>query len=290
MPEPIPGTDVADLAPGDARAAGYDWSGKKVHRIRSSGHAWFERAYARLWREFGEHAEMEERSVIEGRLRWRPSEPIAGHALLYELIAVESDGELIAVRDHTAILRLDPPGAAPAVVVHLSHAWVDPRHRRSGLAAWLRALPLAAARDCAALAGTGLPRSIDLVAEMEPPSPAHPARSSRLLAYERAGFRMIDPSSVAYLQPDFRPAAEIDASALAPLPFVLIVRRVGAEAEETLPSSRVRAIVGALYRMYQQHLRADDMRELWRRLDEMVDGDEPVRLVRPTSVGPEAMP
>src|SRR5262245_52501099 len=289
MPERLPGIHVTDLAPGDGGAARYDWSGKRIHRIRSAEHAWFERAYDRLWEEFGARAEMEERAVVEGRLRWRPGEPVGGHAFLYELVAIESDGDLIAVRDHTAIVSLAADRAErPAVVVHLSHAWVKPSHRRTGLAGWLRALPLSAARDCAELAGVATAGPIDLVAEMELPSAAHPERAIRLRAYERAGFRMIDPAAVAYLQPDFRPAADIDATGLAPLPLVLVVRRVGAEAEERLPTAEVCAIVGALYRMYEQHLRERDMQSLWRHLDGLLGGGGPVRLVAPDSSRAEA--
>jgi GNAT superfamily N-acetyltransferase len=284
MPEGFAGTRASDLAPGDRGASGYDWSGKTVHRIRSSAHPWFERAYDRLWQAFGVDDEMEERAVIEGRLAWRPDEPVAGQALLYELVAVEADGELVAVRDHTAILRTDAGGAErPSTVVHLSHAWVDPGHRRTGIAAWLRAFPLAAARDCAEIAGLPSPGAVDLVAEMEPLVPEHPARATRLRAYERAGFRMIDPARVAYLQPDFRPAAAIDATGVRPVPFVLIVRRVGLEDEPSLPPAEVRAIVSALYRMYGEHLRERDMRGLWDDLDGLVGGDGAVGLVPPTS-------
>jgi GNAT superfamily N-acetyltransferase len=284
MPDALPGTRVADLAPGDRGASGYDWTGKTVHRIRSSDHPWFDRAYEALWGEFGAQAEMEERAVIEGRLAWRPDEPVAGHAFLYELVGIEAGGRLVAVRDHTAILRTDATSETrPGIVVHLSHAWVDPEHRRTGIAAWLRALPLVAARDCAALAGRTVLGSIVLVAEMEPPSADHPARANRLRAYERAGFRMVDPATVAYLQPDFRSAAEIDATGLVPVPFVLIVRRVGVEDERSLPAAEVRAIVGALYRMYGQHLRESDMKELLRHRDGLIDGDGRVRLVPPTS-------
>jgi hypothetical protein len=100
---------------------------------------------------------------------------------------------------------------------------------------------------------------------------------------------MIDPATVAYLQPDFRPAAEIDATGLAPLPLVLIVRRVGVEGEERLPGAEVCAIVGALYRMYEQHLRERDMRSLWGHLHGLLDGGGPVRLVGLAS-GAEAVP
>lgn len=280
MAAALPGFDPADLSPGDLRARGYDWSGVRVHRIHSVEDPWFERAYACLWAEFGERAEMEQRSVIESRLRWRPSEPFAGHALRYEMVAIERGGELIAVRDHSAILRPAEAGrrSRPAVVVHLSHSFVAPEHRRSGIAGWLRALPLATARECAALAGAGPPSSIDLVAEMEP---VDPPGSRRLLAYGRAGFRKIDPGEIAYLQPDFRSTAEIDRSGLSPLRLVLVVRRCGVEAEPTLPAAEVRAIVSSLYLMYGLELREIDMRPLWQHLETLPAGDRPIRLLDP---------
>jgi hypothetical protein len=89
--------------------------------------------------------------------------------------------------------------------------------------------------------------------------------------------------SVAYLQQDFRPAAAIDATGLAPIPLVLIVRRVGAEDETSLPAAEVRAIVAALYGMYGQHLRERDMSRLWRHLDGLAAGDGPVELLPPTA-------
>jgi hypothetical protein len=287
MPSSAARTDPADLAPGDRRSAGYDWTGAVIHHIRSVEHPWFERAYDCLWAEFGGRAEMEQHGVIEARLAWDPRRPIAGHALLYEVVAVEREGALCAVRDHTAILR--PPetrarDARPDAVVHLSHAWVAPAHRRTGLAGWLRTLPLSTARDCAALAGAPIPSAIDLVAEMDPPDPADPSRTQRLVAYERAGFRKLDPSTVRYLQPDFRPPEVIDATGVEPLPLVLVVRRVGADAEDALPGDEVRAIVSALYLMYGQKFRESDMTSVWQRFETLPCGDEPVSLVAPTAV------
>lgn len=293
MREPAPPT--ADLAPGDRRSEGYDWSGATIHHIRSMSHPWFERAYECLWAEFGGRAEMEQHDVIEARLAWDPRRPIAGHALLYEVVAIERDGALAAVRDHTAILRTSPSDtrggisrSRPDAVIHLSHAWVEPSHRRSGLAGWLRALPLSAARDCAALAGAPVPRAIDLVAEMDPPDPGDPSRTQRLVAYERAGFRKVDPETVRYLQPDFRPPATIDATGVEPLPLVLIVRRVGADAEDDLPGDEVRAIVSALYLMYGQKFRESDMRTIWERFESLPSGDARVRLVPPTTSAADA--
>src|SRR5262245_20968090 len=121
-----------DLAPGDARAAGLDWSGLRLERIRAPGHRLFDRAYERLWKEFGEQGEMEKRDVIASRLAWDPCHPANEQALLYEMLAVTAGDEIVALRDHTAIVPKD----ATRVVVHLSHVLVEPSLRGSGLAGW----------------------------------------------------------------------------------------------------------------------------------------------------------
>jgi hypothetical protein len=156
--------------------------------------------------------------------------------------------------------------------VHLSHVLVEPRLRGSGLAGWLRALPLQTARECAAAAGAASPREVTLVAEMEH-ADGTPAVATRLRSYERAGFRAIDSSTFRYHQPDFRPVAEIDASAPQPLPLALVVRRVGREAETTLPGTEVREIVAALYRMFGVHAAERHMAPLWERLERLPDAD-----------------
>ncbi len=284
MSRPPPETCAEDLAPGDRRHVAYDWAGATLHRIRSSDDPLFDRAYRMLHEEFGARGEVERRAVLESRLRWDPARPVAGHALLYEIIFVERGGEPIAVRDHTAILRLSPAarGARPTTVVHLSHALVVAQHRRSGIAAWLRGLPLRAAHECAERAGERSAGSIDLVAEMEPPAAGEPQRTIRLAAYERAGFLAVDPEAVPYRQPDFRDPATIDAQGLRPLPLALILRRVGAERERVVHGAEVRAIVAALYAMYAAHLREVDMDPLWRHLERLPDGDTPVALRPPT--------
>jgi len=116
---------------------------------------------------------------------------------------------------------------------------------------------------------------------MEHPDGVTPAVMARLRSYERAGFRKIDPDTARYLQPDFRPAAEIDASALQPVPLALVVRRVGREHEPTLPGAEVRAIVAALYTMFGVHMRADHMAPLWALLDHYPGPGEMVALRRP---------
>ena len=286
MPPADPPRLIADdLAPGDARALEVDWSRLRIERVRSPAHPLFTRLYDRLWAEFGARGEMEKRAVIEERLGWDPRRRISHHALLYEMLAVLDGDELVGLRDHTAIVprpphRGDHPGQ---VVVHLSHVIVEPALRGGGLSGWLRALPLQAARECAAAAGEPGGDAITLVAEMEHPDGVTPMIMARLRSYERAGFRKIDPDTVRYVQPDFRPPAEIDASSVQPVPLALVVRRVGREAEPTLPGAEVRALVGALYTMFGVHMRADHMAPLWGLLDHFPGPGESVLLRPPLS-------
>jgi hypothetical protein len=268
--------DAADLAPGDAWAADFDWNGVALRRVRSIDDPLFELAYGALWSEFGAQDELEQREVIAARLGWDPRRPVGNLALFYELLVLERAGAIVALRDHTAILPLDAPEAR--VVVHLSHALVMPAERGSGLGAWLRALPLGAARACAAGAGVAGAR-VTLVAEMEPPDPGSAARMARLRIYGRAGFGCVDPLRVAYRQPDFRAPAEIDATGVRPLPLALVVRRVGAEHERTMAGAEIRAVVRALYGMYAVHQRAADMAALWPGIDALPDEGEHVSLL-----------
>jgi hypothetical protein len=266
----------SDLAPGDVRYAERDWTGFELHRIRDTTAAEFETAYDALWAEFGPKHEMETADVLARRMRWDPRELVNGCALLYELLLVTKGGAFVGVRDHTAIV--DPAHAL--AVVHLSHNLVAPEWRRSGIAGWLRALPVSTAR--AALAAQGLPESspIFLVAEMEHANPADEARTARLTAYEKAGYRKL--AGLPYLQPDFRAPDEIDASGgPRPLSLSLLVRKVGDESRSALPAESVRHIAGSLYRMYGAEFREGDMAAVWENL-ERFPSDGAVPLVPPT--------
>ena len=162
-------------------------------------------------------------------------------------------GALAALRDHSAVVRLDAkrqPGHGP-VVVHLSHALVLPAERGSGLAAWLRALPLGAARRVAAAAGCAADTPIVLVAEMEPPEPAGLAR---LRSYERAGFQKVDPAAAPYAQPDFRPPERLAGERPQAVPLTLVLRRVGREGEAEMPAAELATVVEAIYAVYGVHV------------------------------------
>jgi len=247
-----------DLAPGDQRARELATARLRVHAISGADDPLFHRIYDRLWQEFGHRNEMERQDVIVARLAHDPRDLVDGHALQYQLLAILDGDEIVGLRDHTAIV---PPADAAAVLVHLSHVIVEPRHRGTGLAGWLRALPLQAARACAASVAQPC-ADITLVGEMEHPGDATDVQT-RLRSYDRAGFRKLDPRQVPYHQPDFRPAAEIDATGVQPVPLMLALRRVGREHEHDVPAAEVREIVTGLYTLFAAHQRGEHMQPLW---------------------------
>ena len=255
--DPRPLTE--DLAPGDRTAAGFDWSAYSVRRVVGPEDPDFAPAFDRLWAEFGSRGEMERQAVIVERLAWDPRRPTGAYALQYELLVVRRGTEIVAVRDHTAIVPLTSGGPT---VVHLSHVLIAPSDRGSGLAAWLRALPLQVARRCAAAAGRSADHPIVLVAEMEPPDPTDVPRTVRLRSYERAGFRKIDPTLASYAQPDFRPSSGFGAEGPVAIPLVLIVRRVGREDEVAMAGAEVADVVDALYALYAVQLAPSAVAEL----------------------------
>lgn len=255
------------LAPGDGKSAALDPAEFAWTRIHSAEHPLFPAAYEALWAEFGAAHELESRSVLVNRF-------LLGPSMRYEMIIARQGGNLAAVRDHTAIWF------EGEVVVHLSHLIVRPDWRRSGLAGWMRAAPVPTAREMAA--AHGAPEApVTLVGEMEYDDGTDPARATRLLAYERAGYGKI--SGVPYHQPDFRSVADIDAGGGArPLPFQLIIRQVGREMERTITGARVRRWVRALYAMYGAQFRAEDMAHPLLALERYPADTEAVPLVEPT--------
>ena len=273
QPWMIPG----DLAPGDSRSRERDWSDVMLHRITSPDEPAFGAAFQALWDEFGARGELEQASVLSRRLRWDGSTLIGGAAFCYDLMQVTSGGRLAAVRDHTAIVR-----TGAGAVVHLSHNLIVPEWRRSGLAGWMRALPIQTARNCLRAQGIATTAPIALVGEME--HAGNPASYARLAAYEKAGFQKIDPRAVNYLQPDFRAPEVIDAGGgPQPLPLALVVRRVGRELERTISGAGVREIVESLYCLYGAQFRNQDMTPLLQQLESYPAADARIALLPPTA-------
>ncbi len=270
----------SDLAPGDQRSREFDFADLLISEIRSTSDANFRLAYGRLWEEFGPKGEIETVNVLEKRLAFDPAKPVEGISLLYQMLLVQHNGAFAAGRDHTAMVS--GTGVTAAVTVHLSHLLIDKAFRKTGLAGWMRALPLQTAR--AAMQAAGVAEApITLVGEMEPPLPAFPDRMIRLRAYEKAGFAKVDPAVVSFLQPDFRDPKSIDLTGgPQPLEMSLIVRRVGREQDRTIASRDVRLIVRSLYTMYAQGFRFTDMKPCWEALDRIADNDTPIPMLPPT--------
>lgn len=276
----------SDLAPGDTKSLERDWSDLDLHRLTSADDPLFDLAFGSLWAEFGAANEVEQAPVLARRMVWDGHHFVNTCALRYRMMLLTSGGKFAAVRDHTAIVQKDKPGA----VVHLSHNLVAPAWRRTGLAGWLRALPIQTARHCLAAQNRPADSPIVLVGEMEHPDPADPASLVRLKAYARAGYRKVDPRRVHYLQPDFRPPEEIDHDgAPRPIPMGLVIRRVGREQETEIRGAEVREIAEALFHMYAAGFRPQDMAPLFASLDTYPDPQETVSLLSPLDeAGPEA--
>jgi hypothetical protein len=269
----------ADLAPGDMKSLQRDWSDIELHCVESADDPEFDVAFGALWAEFGANSEVEQPTVLSRRLLWNGDKSVGGCAFRYRLVLLKAGGRLAAVRDHTAIVRYGIEG----VIVHLSHNFVAPEWRRSGLAGWLRALPIQTARNCLAEQGR-LPESpITLVGEMKTLD-RDPSSFGRLKAYEKGGYLLIDPRKVPYLQPDFRAPAEIDLTGgPRPLPLGLIVRRIGRERELTISGAETLNIVESLYRMYQESFRRSDMAAVLASLERYPAHDDVVDLLPPTT-------
>jgi hypothetical protein len=270
----------SDLAPGDKKSLEGDWSSMKLRRVQSPDDPDFDVAFGALWAEFGSRSEVEQPTVLSRRLRWNGHKLVQGYALRYRLVLLKSQGKVAAVRDHTAIVRSGQEEA----IVHLSHNLVAPEWRRSGLAGWLRALPIQSARNCLAEQGRSVDSPIILAGEMKSLDPADPATYARLKAYENAGYLLIDPRRVPYLQPDFRSPDEIDLTGgVSPLPLVLIVRRVGREGELTISGAEVLRIVEAIYRVYGETFRPRDMAPVLASLENYPAPNEIIDLLPPTT-------
>jgi len=271
----------SDLAPGDAKSLERDWSDVTLHDIDSAEEPEFDTAFGALWSEFGASGEVEQPAVLARRLRWSGTELQHGCALRYDLMLVTSHEQFAAVRDHTAIV----PEGKNIAIVHLSHNLVAPNWRRSGLAGWLRALPIQTARRCLADQNKPEDSPITLIGEMEYPDESNAGSLVRLKAYEHAGYLKID--GINYLQPDFRDPSEIDLDGKArPLPFTLLIRRVGREQERYVSGAEVREMVDALYSMYSTSFRERDMKPLWESLETYPADDASLPLILPTTGAP----
>ncbi len=211
----------------------FDLARRRFHVELVESEESFEQGYALLDAVFGPAGELERHAVL---LAWfragSRSPPDAAVRATYRMaLFFDEDGVLAGVRDGFFAVH----AASGDVVALMSHALVLPAYRRSGVGLLLRAAPVALARWEAARLGCDRP-TITLLAEMEPVRPDDPDTRVRLLAYARAGFRVVSPDAMAYAQPDF---ADVPPASARPVPLLLLVRQVGAEAADTVSWDRI---------------------------------------------------
>jgi hypothetical protein len=234
----------------------------EVESIEHPAHPDFEQAFQILWNAFGAAGEMEPESVIREMMLEDPTVPLpaGSYARFFLLVARDrATGQIRGVRDGRVLVN--PAYAPDLCLVYLSHIYMLPEARGTVLTYWLRIAPLDLAvsylhllqqRGKLALPAPDAPgryfgMRMDLAAEMEYFSPEDKLSLQRILFYGRGGFDAIDPRHFPYRQPDFRAPDQIAATGDHPVPFMLLLRRVGREREARLPIDEARAVMKLLY-------------------------------------------
>jgi hypothetical protein len=234
----------------------------EIEAIEHPSHPDYERAFQLLWEGFGAAGEMEPEPVIRKMLLDDPMLPLpsGSYARFFLLVARDrATGAIRGVRDGRVLVN--PAYAPDLCVVYLSHIFMRPEARGTVLTYWLRIAPLDLAvsflhtlhqRGKLALPAPDAPgryfgMRIDLAAEVEFFSPEDKLSLQRILFYGRGGFDAVDPRHFPYRQPDFRDPERIARTGDRPVPFMLLLRRVGREREARLPIDEARAVIQLLY-------------------------------------------
>jgi hypothetical protein len=234
----------------------------EVEAIEHPDHPDFKRAFEVLWGAFGAAGEMEPESVIRKMLLDDATVPLSSgtYARYFLLVARDrATGQIRGVRDGRVLVN--PAYSPDLCLVYLSHIFMLPEARGTVLTYWLRIAPLDLAvtylhtlhqRGAITLPDPNAPgryygMRVDLAAEVEFFSPDDKLSLQRILFYGRGGFDVIDPRHFPYRQPDFRDPALIAQSGDRPVPFMLLLRRVGREREARLPIGEAKAVIQLLY-------------------------------------------
>jgi hypothetical protein len=263
----------------------------------------FKLAYQLLWDAFGASGEMEREEAIRSFLKDDPLEPTRdGTCILYFLlVAKDLDGNLRGVRDGSVLVN--PAYSPDLCVVYLSHIYMLPEARGTVLSYWLRIAPVELAmryvHDLHERGHLRLPQPnnpgkyygmrIDLAAEMEYFDPEDRISWQRILFYGRGGFDAINPRHFPYRQPDFRDPAVIRVTGNQPMPFMILLRRMGRERQAQLPLDEARAVMNLLYDDFESHCApeflANSLDLVLDRLDERARTKNHVELL-PLPTGP----
>lgn len=228
----------------------------------------FARAYRMLWDAFGPHGEMEREDAIRSFLlddAYEPIEVNGTYCRYFLLVARDESGEIRGVRDGSVLINqtYDPD----LCVVYLSHIYMRPEARGTVLSYWLRIAPVEIAmqylaelhlRGRIALPAPDSPSRyfgmrVDLAAEMEYFTPEDRISWQRILFYGRGGFDAINPRHFPYRQPDFREPDIIRQTGNQPMPFMVLLRRMGFERQATLPLEEAHGVLRLLYDDFATH-------------------------------------
>jgi hypothetical protein len=239
----------------------------EIYSIEDPSDPDFPAAYKLLWDAFGPAGEMEREEAIRKFLVEDSYEPTPNGTFIryFLLVARDQDGHVRGARDGSVLIN---PGYSPDLcVVYLSHIYMMPEARGTVLSYWLRIAPVEIAvqylADLAALGKMQLPQPdapsryfgmrIDLAAEMEYFTPEERLSLQRILFYGRGGFDAINPRHFPYRQPDFRDPEEIRQTGNHPVPFMVLLRRMGRERFATMPIEEARAVQRLLYDDFACH-------------------------------------
>jgi hypothetical protein len=234
----------------------------ELESIEHPDHPDFKQAFEILWNAFGAAGEMESEPVIRKMLLDDATVPLPSgtYARYFLLVARDrATGAIRGVRDGRVLVN--PAYSPDLCLVYLSHIYMLPESRGTVLTYWLRIAPLDLAvtylhalhqRGAIALPDPNAPQKyfgmrVDLAAEVEFFSPDDKLSLQRVLFYGRGGFDVIDPRHFPYRQPDFRDPELIAKTGDRPVPFMLLLRRVGREREARLPIDEARAVIQLLY-------------------------------------------
>lgn len=272
--------DTEDVAPLDRPKATAAAGRLRIAEITDPDGAAFDDAYVMLDGFFAPKGELEERSVLARFVRDRLLTYGEGLTGSYHLVGAWDGDRLVGVRD----CYVDVDEVLGLCLVALSHSYVVPEHRRTGLGALFRALPLTLARRALAERyGRALPTLV--AAEMELYDPARTETLVRLIAYGRSGFGVLDPQRFRYAQPDFGARPDAAHTGIAMLG---VVRAIG------LPQDAVPVEVAAAFprlfhvchRMYLPRGRVDPSEV--HALATLLRRPEPVRIL-PLPTGPDEL-
>lgn len=224
-------------------------------------------AYDLLWQAFGPQGEMERQDAIRRFLLDDPYDPTPSGTFIkyFLLVARDKEGRLLGVRDGTVMVNQGYD--EDLCVVYLSHIYMQPQARGTVLSYWLRIAPVELAHQYLAelhrrgkiqlplpdQPGKSFGMRIDLAAEMEYFEPQDRISWQRILFYGRGGFDAINPRHFPYLQPDFRDHEQIRATGNRPMPFMVLLRRMGRERQARLPIEEAQGVMRLLYDDFACH-------------------------------------